>query len=64
MKQPTHQEPYVEENFMNIKSNTNDPCSPLIEKEKQFEAAYQEEKLPMVDDLAIIIPKPHINDIP
>lgn len=49
---------------MNIKSNTNDPCSPLIEKEKQFEAAYQEEKLPMVDDLAIIIPKPHINDIP
>ena len=34
------------------------------EKEKQFEAAYQEEKLPMVDDLAIIIPKPHINDIP
>lgn len=34
-KEPSYQEPLVEENLMKIESNTNNPSSPLIEKEKQ-----------------------------
>lgn len=63
-KEPSYQEPLVEENLMKIESNTNNPSSPLIEKEKQSWAAYHEKELPMVDVPAIIIPEPPINDIP
>ena len=48
---------------MEIESNTNNPSSALIKKEKQCEVAHHEGELPLADTLTVIIVEPPINDI-
>lgn len=57
LKQPSHQEPTIEENFMEFDSSINNPSNPIIKNKAQPEMAqYGEEELLNMDVLAVIIP--------